>query len=122
MYPSGQGPYHFLHPSEHIPDDTLCPVGLELKKIYFLLNLFVIVRRFLINYLEKSIGTQVQKALNCDIMDTWQKIIILVLMPGTLMGSLDSTIVIIAIPTLSDALHSDLVITRWIIPHPALVC
>jgi EmrB/QacA subfamily drug resistance transporter len=48
-------------------------------------------------------------------MDTRQKIIIFVLMLGTLMGSLDSTIVILAFPTISDSLHADLVTTLWII-------
>ena len=48
-------------------------------------------------------------------MDTRQKIIIFVLMLGTLMGSLDTTIVILAFPTISASLHSDLVTTLWII-------
>jgi EmrB/QacA subfamily drug resistance transporter len=48
-------------------------------------------------------------------MDTRQKIIVSVLMLGTLMGSLDSTIVILAFPTISQNLHSDLVTTLWII-------
>jgi EmrB/QacA subfamily drug resistance transporter len=48
-------------------------------------------------------------------MDTRQKIIIFVLMLGTLMGSLDSTIVILAFPTISESLHADLVTTLWII-------
>lgn len=48
-------------------------------------------------------------------MDTRQKIIISVLMLGTLMGSLDSTIVILAFPTISSGLHADLVTTLWII-------
>src|SRR5512136_1904523 len=48
-------------------------------------------------------------------MDTRQKIIIFVLMLGTLMGSLDSTIVILAFPTISESLHADLLSTLWII-------
>ena len=48
-------------------------------------------------------------------MEAKQKIIIAVLMLGTLMGSLDSTIVILAFPTISEHLHSDLVTTLWII-------
>ena len=48
-------------------------------------------------------------------MDTRQKIIIGVLMLGTLMGSLDSTIVILAFPTISQSLHADLLSTLWII-------
>jgi len=38
-----------------------------------------------------------------------------VLMLGTLMGSLDATIVILAFPTIADALHSDLLTTLWMI-------
>ncbi|MDD1673209.1 MAG: MFS transporter [Methanomicrobiales archaeon] len=34
---------------------------------------------------------------------------------GTLMGALDSTIVILAFPTISEQLHSDLITTLWII-------
>lgn len=48
-------------------------------------------------------------------MDTRQKIIILVLMLGTLMGSLDSTIVILAFPTIAESLHADMLSTIWII-------
>ena len=48
-------------------------------------------------------------------MDTKQKIIIAVLMLGTLMGSLDSTIVILAFPTISDSLHAQFITTLWII-------
>jgi EmrB/QacA subfamily drug resistance transporter len=48
-------------------------------------------------------------------MDTKQKIIIAVLMLGTLMGSIDSTIVILAFPTISDSLHADFIITLWVI-------
>ena len=48
-------------------------------------------------------------------MDTRQKIIIFVLMLGTLMGSLDSTIVILAFPTISESFHADLLTTLWII-------
>jgi len=48
-------------------------------------------------------------------MDSRQKIIIFILMLGTLMGSLDSTIVILAFPTISQGLHADLLSTLWII-------
>ena len=48
-------------------------------------------------------------------MDTRQKIIIAILMLGTLMGSLDSTIVILAFPTISQSLHADLLTTIWVI-------
>jgi EmrB/QacA subfamily drug resistance transporter len=49
------------------------------------------------------------------LMDTRQKIIIFVLMLGTLMGSLDSTIVILAFPTIAQSLHADMLTTIWII-------
>ncbi len=48
-------------------------------------------------------------------MDTNQKIIISVLMLGTLMGSLDSTIVILAFPTISNSLHASFITTLWMI-------
>jgi len=48
-------------------------------------------------------------------MDTKQKIIIGILMLGTLMGAVDSTIVILAFPTISEQLHSDLLTTLWMI-------
>ena len=48
-------------------------------------------------------------------MDAKQKIIIFVLMLGTLMGSLDSTIVILAFPTISGALHATFITTLWVI-------
>ena len=48
-------------------------------------------------------------------MDTKQKIIISILMLGTLMGSLDSTIVILAFPTISDSLHAAFITTLWVI-------
>jgi EmrB/QacA subfamily drug resistance transporter len=50
-----------------------------------------------------------------DQMDTQQKIIIAILMLGTLMGSLDSTIVILAFPSISQSLHADMLTTIWII-------
>jgi len=50
-----------------------------------------------------------------DTMDTRQRIIIAILMLGTLMGSLDSTIVILAFPTISQSLHADMLSTLWII-------
>jgi EmrB/QacA subfamily drug resistance transporter len=48
-------------------------------------------------------------------LDRQQKIIITILMLGTLMGSLDSTIVILAFPTISQNLHADMLSTIWII-------
>lgn len=48
-------------------------------------------------------------------MESHQKIIVAVLMLGTLMGSLDSTIVILAFPTIAERLHSDLLTSLWII-------
>src|SRR5208282_5161446 len=48
-------------------------------------------------------------------MDTKQKIIIAILMLGTLMGSIDSTIVILAFPTISDSLHASFISTLWVI-------
>ena len=48
-------------------------------------------------------------------MDTKKKIIIFVLMLGTLMGSLDSTIVILAFPTISSSLHASFITTLWVI-------
>ncbi|HTY15417.1 MAG TPA: MFS transporter [Methanoregulaceae archaeon] len=48
-------------------------------------------------------------------MERNQKIVLFILMLGTLMGSLDSTIVILAFPTISQSLHSDLLTTIWII-------
>ncbi|WP_321507513.1 MFS transporter [uncultured Methanoregula sp.] len=50
-----------------------------------------------------------------DQMDTRQKIIIAILMLGTLLGSLDTTIVILAFPSISQGLHADLLSTIWII-------
>jgi EmrB/QacA subfamily drug resistance transporter len=50
-----------------------------------------------------------------DMMDGQQKIIVTILMLGTLMGSLDSTIVILAFPTISQSLHADMLTTIWII-------
>jgi EmrB/QacA subfamily drug resistance transporter len=48
-------------------------------------------------------------------MERSQRIILFVLALGTLMGALDSTIVILAFPTISESLHSDLITTLWII-------
>ena len=48
-------------------------------------------------------------------MDTKQKIIVFVLMLGTLMGSLDSTIVILAFPTISSSLNASFITTLWVI-------
>jgi EmrB/QacA subfamily drug resistance transporter len=48
-------------------------------------------------------------------MERNEKVILGVLMLGTLMGSLDSTIVILAFPTIAGALHSDLLTTLWMI-------
>lgn len=43
------------------------------------------------------------------------RIILAVIVLGTLMGSLDSTIVLLAFPVINDSLHSDFVVTIWII-------
>jgi EmrB/QacA subfamily drug resistance transporter len=48
-------------------------------------------------------------------MEKRQRIILFILALGTLMGALDSTIVILAFPTISEALHADLITTLWII-------
>jgi EmrB/QacA subfamily drug resistance transporter len=48
-------------------------------------------------------------------MDRKQKIIITILMLGTLMGSIDTTIVILAFPTISQSLHTDMLSTLWVI-------
>jgi MFS family permease len=43
------------------------------------------------------------------------RIVLGIVMLGTLMGALDSTIVLLAFPTINDSLHSDLAISLWII-------
>ena len=43
------------------------------------------------------------------------RIILTIIVLGTLMGSLDSTIVLLAFPTINDSLHSDLATSIWII-------
>jgi len=48
-------------------------------------------------------------------MEAGQKIVLGILMLGTLMGAVDSTIVILAFPTISESLHADLLSTLWII-------
>jgi EmrB/QacA subfamily drug resistance transporter len=48
-------------------------------------------------------------------MEKRQRIVLFILALGTLMGALDSTIVILAFPTISEQLHSDLITTLWII-------
>ncbi|MDD1670594.1 MAG: MFS transporter, partial [Methanomicrobiales archaeon] len=48
-------------------------------------------------------------------MERREQVIMAVLMLGTLMGSLDATIVILAFPTIAESLHSDLLSTLWII-------
>ena len=42
-------------------------------------------------------------------------IVLAIVMLGTLMGALDSTIVLLAFPTINDKLHSDLATSLWII-------
>jgi len=44
-----------------------------------------------------------------------QTIVLFILVLGTLMGALDSTIVILAFPAIADGLHSDIATTIWII-------
>lgn len=48
-------------------------------------------------------------------MERRQKIMLSVLVLGTLMGALDSTIVILAFPVIAEGLHADLLTTMWII-------
>ncbi|MEN6343560.1 MAG: MFS transporter [Methanospirillum sp.] len=48
-------------------------------------------------------------------MERRQRVILFILALGTLMGALDSTIVILAFPTISEHLQSDLITTLWII-------
>jgi EmrB/QacA subfamily drug resistance transporter len=48
-------------------------------------------------------------------MERPQKIVLAVLVLGTLMGALDSTIVILAFPVIAEGLHADLLTTMWII-------
>jgi EmrB/QacA subfamily drug resistance transporter len=48
-------------------------------------------------------------------MDSSQRIPLFILVLGTMMGALDSTIVILAFPSISASLHSDLVVTLWVI-------
>jgi EmrB/QacA subfamily drug resistance transporter len=43
------------------------------------------------------------------------RIVLAIIVLGTLMGSLDSTIVLLAFPTINDSLHSDLAVSIWII-------
>ena len=44
-----------------------------------------------------------------------QNIILFIVILGTLMGALDSTIVLLAFPSITDGLHSDFITTIWII-------
>ena len=44
-----------------------------------------------------------------------QSIILVIVVLGTLMGALDSTIVLLAFPAITDGLHSDFITTIWII-------
>jgi EmrB/QacA subfamily drug resistance transporter len=46
---------------------------------------------------------------------THSGIVLAIVMLGTLMGALDSTIVLLAFPTINDSLHSDLATSLWII-------
>ena len=48
-------------------------------------------------------------------MDRKQALVLSVLVLGTLMGALDSTIVILAFPSISEGLHSDIATSIWII-------
>ena len=47
--------------------------------------------------------------------DRHSSIVLAIVMLGTLMGSLDSTIVLLAFPVINDKLHSDLATSLWII-------
>ena len=44
-----------------------------------------------------------------------RNIVLAIVVLGTLMGALDSTIVLLAFPVINDSLHSDFVTTIWII-------
>jgi EmrB/QacA subfamily drug resistance transporter len=46
---------------------------------------------------------------------THSNVVLGIVMLGTLMGALDSTIVLLAFPTINDSLHSDLATSLWII-------
>jgi hypothetical protein len=46
-----------------------------------------------------------------------QSIILVIVVLGTLMGALDSTIVLLAFPKIADGLHSDFITTIWLILH-----
>ncbi|HWQ20989.1 MAG TPA: MFS transporter [Methanotrichaceae archaeon] len=48
-------------------------------------------------------------------MNSKQAIILLILVLGTLMGALDSTIVILAFPVIAEGLNSDIATTIWVI-------
>ncbi len=48
-------------------------------------------------------------------MDSRQAVILFILVLGTLMGALDSTIVILAFPVIAERLHSDIATAIWII-------
>jgi len=48
-------------------------------------------------------------------VDSKQAVVLFVLVLGTLMGALDSTIVILAFPVIADGLNSDIATTIWII-------
>ncbi|HON82407.1 MAG TPA: MFS transporter [Methanoregulaceae archaeon] len=48
-------------------------------------------------------------------MERQQKIVLSVLVLGTMMGALDSTIVILAFPVIAEKLNADLLTTMWII-------
>ena len=47
--------------------------------------------------------------------DRHSSIVLAIVMLGTLMGALDSTIVLLAFPVINDSLHSDLATSLWII-------
>jgi hypothetical protein len=44
-----------------------------------------------------------------------QNIVLSIVVLGTLMGALDSTIVLLAFPVITEGLHSDFITTIWII-------
>ncbi len=52
---------------------------------------------------------------NISLVNSKQTVVLFVLVLGTLMGALDSTIVILAFPAIAEGLHSDIATTIWII-------
>src|SRR5665648_240645 len=66
---------------------------------------------------ERGIYLSQPQALSKPVSDSGKhsRIILAIIVLGTLMGALDSTIVLLAFPVINDSLHSDFVVTIWII-------